>query len=135
MNDPLPIDANITIRSTYNDMIWIEIQDKTSGIRFVRVELTREQFVNATMNQLCNTDVIKTEVRDLDKVGKTMEQKKLEFPLPDWAQICDKGVARNEAAARCPEGWEPDTGFGCQDSFFRNEDGVEYARTTIRRWV
>ena len=135
MNEPKEIEATITIRSTYDDMIWIEIEDKPSGIRFVRVELTREQFINATMNQLGNTDVKHAEIRGLDKVGKIMEQKEFAYLMPsDYPNYISKDIARNMATQNTPTEWIPDMGFDRQNSFFE-KNGNRCARTTIRRWV
>lgn len=35
----------------------------------------------------------------------------------------------------CPDGWTPDRCFNNQDSFFSDNEGKYYAKTTIRRWV
>lgn len=127
----MKIEAQITILATYDNCIRITIHDKTSGMRFVNLELTNEQFVNATMNRLGNTDVMSAEVIGLDRVGKTMEHKPLEFPITNWR---DDNEARATVEKYCPEGWIPDMGFNNQHTFFE-KDGKRYARTTIRRWV
>jgi len=127
----MKIDAQITILASYNNNVHIIIHDKTSGTAFVELELTNEQFVNATMNRLGNTDVMSAEVQGMDRVGKTHEYKPLEFPITKWR---DADEARSIVGNYCPEGWIPDMGFNNQATFFEKE-GKRYARTTIRRWV
>lgn len=127
----MKIDAQITIRATYDNKIYIEIHDKASRLAFVELELTNEQFVNAALNRLGNTEVMSAEVHSLDRVGKIMEHKPLEFPITKWR---DADEAKSVVANYCPKGWIPDMGFNNQTSFFE-KDETRYARTTIRRWV
>jgi len=129
------LNANITIRSTYGDSIRIKIQDITSGITFVDVELTRESFINATMNQLACSPVKEATVYHLDKVGKNMEMKPFKFELPAGTDsIHEKEVAESMIDKVCPNGWVPDRGFNTQTSFEHKNNKI-YARTSIRRWV
>ena len=125
------LEAQISIISSYDDEITITVHDKTSGISFLELVLTREQFVNAAMNHLGRCEVKKAGVRGMENVGKTMEMKSFSFEIPSWN---NKEAAIEIVQKLCPEGWEPELYFGSQDSFFRKE-GKEYARTTIRRWV
>jgi hypothetical protein len=133
----MKINAQITILSTYDDEIWIKIYDKSSGSVFVDMVLTREQFVNATMNRLGNTEVKSTYVCNFDKIGKQMEMQTLEFQIPmsKSCKLTNKDIALSIVHDKCPDGWKADTSFSSQDSFFQNENGKECARTTIRRWV
>lgn len=130
------IDASITICATYEDSIRITIEDRKAGVEFVELELTREQFINAALNRLGNTEVKKTIVRDLDRVGKKMEMGVFEFEIPeDISKFSEEEKEfAIKHATKCPDGWLPDLGFNRQDSFF-NKDGKRYARTTIRRWI
>jgi hypothetical protein len=137
MEDTKKIEAQITIHATYEDAINITVEDKTSGTRFLQMTITREQFINATMNRLGNTDVLETEVRNLDRVGKKMEMRAFTFELPEGTNVYDSGLeelAKEIVRKICPEGWIPDTHFGSRGSFFK-ENGKEMARTTLRRWV
>lgn len=132
----MKVDAQITILSSYDDSIKLKVYDKTSGVTFLDMTLTREQFINATMNRLGNTDVKSTYLCHLDKVGKTMEMQTLEFEMPDGSEFRDKEVAAKIVHEKCPDGWTPDTGFSSQNSFFtKMKSNGRYARTTIRRWV
>lgn len=129
------INAEISIIASYDDSINIIISDKDVGTRFVDLTLTREQFINATMNRLMSVGCNKAEVFNLDKVGKKQEYRKFEFPLPyQGSHNLDKIVAAKTVGSRCPSGWTPDTYFDSQDSFFE-KDGVHYVRTMICRWV
>jgi hypothetical protein len=77
------------------------------------------------------------EVFDLDRVGKNMEHKRLEFQMPSG--VVETAYTRDEVAAmrakdNCPDGWVPDLYFNSQDSYFK-EMGKDMAHCTIRRWV
>ena len=75
------------------------------------------------------------QVNNLGRVGMKREHKTLEFRISkDIAYEDRKDMAYELALENCPEGWVPDKYFSSQGSFF-NKDGVEMARTTIRRWV
>lgn len=56
------------------------------------------------------------------------------FELPEANYMNRKEVAIETIKTVCPDGWTPDLYFGSQNSFFR-ENGKEYARVTIRRWI
>ena len=127
--------ANITITATYDRGITIRVQDKSSGISFLEMNLSKEQFVDAAMNRLCHTSVLKAEVRGLEKVGKTCQTEILEFPMPEESSYHSENVAIERAKSLCPAGWEPELYFKSQDSFFAKDDGTYWARTSIRRWV
>jgi hypothetical protein len=127
----MKINAQISIRALYEDSIIIDVYDRDSGITFLEMELTREQFINATMNRLVHTGVKSAEVNDLDKVGRVMEHKTFEFEIP---VSMDKKSAVHMVTDCCPYGYTPDLSFSSQDSFY-SEGSRHYARTTIRRWV
>ena len=127
------IQAQITILARYEDEIQIKVNDKTSGITFLDITLTREQFVNAAMNRLGNCEVKKAEVRFLDLVGKKMEMRNFEFPITVSGYDYKK-AATEQIEDYCPKEWEPDMYFSSRDSFFE-KNGIKYARTIIRRWV
>lgn len=127
----IKIDAQITISATYDDLIKVSVYDKNASATFIEMELTREQFINATMNRLAYTEVKNAYVTDLDKIGKRLEHKPFEFRISKYG---DKGRARERVKKCCPPGYTPDLEFSSQNSFF-DKDGVPYARTTIRRWV
>ena len=131
----MKINARITILATYNDLITITIGDKDAGITFLDLELTREQFINATMNRLGCTEVKNAEVRGLEHVGKIQEFKEFSFVIPNHGSRSDNEQnARRMVIKLCPIGWTPDLEFSSSDSFYE-KDGKEYARTLIRRWV
>ena len=124
----------LTVTATYDDKIMVKITDTTSGISFLEMELTREQVINAAMNRLAYTEIKKTIVHDIEKVGKKQEWKNFEFPMPKGKNSYDKETAIERVKKQCPEGWVPDITFSNQGSFFQ-KDGTPYARTIIRRWV
>jgi hypothetical protein len=128
------INLQITVTATYEDSIRISLYDTDSCLTFVEMEMTREQFINATMNRLGNCNVEKSTVRSLELVGKKREGDTLEFKMPDVSIRNQHETAVKEALRVCPEGWEPATAFSSQGSFF-TKNGEQWARTPIMRWV
>jgi hypothetical protein len=125
------INAQIIISASYNDSITVTVIDKDSSTAFLHMVLTREQFINATMNRLAYTEVGSAYFENVDRVGKTLELDTLVFEIPKHG---DTESARKIAQEQCPEGWVPDLYFQSQNSFYI-EDNKYYARTTIRRWI
>ena len=74
----------------------------------------------------------------LDKVGKKMEYKSVEFKVMNHESYDTKLLKRRarEAAKEIygDSEWTPDLHFNSQDSFF-TKDGEEWTRTIVRRWV
>jgi hypothetical protein len=133
--DMKEISASITILASYDDSIRISIYDNASCKEFITLKLTREQFVNATMNRLGNTEIAEAKVGYLDLVGKKMIMETIEFELPggfDRSKEKAKEVVKN-IVNELEGGWIPDTSFSSQNSFF-DKCGKPYARTTIRKW-
>jgi hypothetical protein len=126
------INAQITITASYNDSISITISDKDSSTAFLQMVLTREQFINATMNRLAQTEVGSAFIENIERVGKHLELDTLVIEIPKYG---DRELASKIARGKCPYGWVPDIYFQNQDSFFTGEDRKHYARTMIRRWV
>jgi hypothetical protein len=124
------INARVSIRASYDDAVVIEVRDSGAGIQFLEIVMTREQYINATMNRLADTETKSTLVRGLDKVGKRLSMKQFEFEIPVSG---DEKGAINLVQKLCPEGYVPDLSFRSQGSFF-TKDGKHYARTTLRRW-
>jgi len=117
----------------------IEVGDESSGIRFLKINLSAEQFM-ACLGRL---SMVKCdlELSGIDQVGKTLEVGSHEFKVP--AEIYDlKWDDRQRFNQELEElaeeglmyGWISDNYFGSQDSFFK-KDGEQWARVTIRRWV
>jgi uncharacterized membrane protein len=128
--------AQISILASYDDLIKITISDKDASLDIIELNLTREQFINATMNRLSNTEVSSSVAYGIENIGKKLEMDTLVFEIP-------KGLLRLESVDKTlqklalkstPEGWYPDMNFNSQNSFF-GKDGKHYARTIIRRWV
>jgi hypothetical protein len=126
-------DASITILVSENNTT-IEIYDECAGVQFCEIELTSKQFCQA-LGRLAHTHC-EIEVRGLEKLGKKMEHKSIEFECGEngrWNKN-EEQTLNKLAKAACPEGWEPDYYFGSQGSFF-TKDGKNFARCIIRRWV
>jgi hypothetical protein len=125
------INAQITITAAYTDSIVITVYDKDSATNFLQMVMTREQFVNATMNRLAHTEVGSAYFENVERVGKTLEMDTSIVEIPVYG---DKESAAKITQEKCPEGWVPDLYFQSQESFF-SKDGKNYARCNIKRWV
>ena len=126
------MNGSITIRCDRDYPVEITIRDETSRCEFLTATISHQMFV-AALGRLASVEC-DFEVGSLDRIGKTMEHKMLEFEIPESTWKDRKEVALARAHEECPEGWIPDSGFASQGSFF-NLDGKNMARTTIRRWV
>jgi hypothetical protein len=132
----MKINGKITILSS-EDGVSIEVYDWDSTNTFCRIFLTPAQFCQA-MSRLAHTEC-KTEVFDLDIVGKKMEHKEniidlgFEYEKVKWGEERIK-YAKKTAKEQCPVGWISDGSFRSQGSFFE-KDGKYFARDIIRRWV
>lgn len=112
--------------------IRIDVTDETSRTRFLALELDLAAFAEAITGLAgieCDIDV-----HNLDRVGKKLEKREIEFLVAEKVWLHDKELAIDLAKAATPEGWVADTYYGSKDSFF-TKDGDQWARTTIRRWV
>ena len=127
------INGSVTILFE-RDGMTIKVHDEDASIEFLEIRLNQEQTCQA-LGRLGNTECESMTVRALHRVGKKMEHESFDFPMP--CSLFDsrcKEIAVAECKRVCPEGWEPDTHFGSQNSFFKKDD-KPWARTTIRRWV
>jgi hypothetical protein len=117
-----------------DDYIEIEIRDKPSRQTAFRGRMSLQDFAMLVTGR---GDVpIEAEWSGLDRVGKIMEMREIEFPIPANAGHGErrKRIAIAEAARHTPDGWFADTYFASLSSFFC-KNGEDWARTTIRRWV
>ena len=112
----------------------IELRDNKACTVFAKITLNPEQ-LSMALSRLGSVPC-DIEINELDRIGKTHENKYLEFPLPKGKSNYD--IKKHEllelAAKNCPEGWVSDNYFNSRDSFF-TKDGKNYARVTIRRWI
>jgi len=115
-----------------SDSTTIELHDSPSSTTFLRVKLTPEQLSSA-LSRLSYTSC-EAEISGVDRIGKTLEFKKIEFPLSSNGTHLLKDTAKKEQYNFISEGWESDCYFNSQDSFF-TKDGIQHARVTVRRWV
>ena len=130
--------GNITILVDGNGA-RIEVEDESSGIRFLKINLSAEQFM-ACLGRL---SMVKCdlELHGLNQIGKTLEVGKHEFKIPaelynrryEEPDYFDK-AAQELAQSQLTDGWIADSYFGSQGSFFQ-KDEEQWARVTIRRWV
>ena len=113
----MEINCKITILIN-SDGMTIELYDDDANIRFVELNLTNNQSMQA-LSRLSHTEVNYCTVRGLDKLGKNRESKELIFKMPDdkWSKE-RKDIARKLALEQSPEGWKPSMHFGSQNSFF-----------------
>jgi hypothetical protein len=127
------LDAAITILGDAEG-VTIRIEDRLSGGYIAMIKMSPEDFLSAAMGRLgcvhvkCETDV--------DRIGKGIIRKRFKFDVSGIDRFSDNGrkAVAERAAQLCPEGWTASSYFGSQDSFF-SDGGVEFARTTLYRWV
>jgi hypothetical protein len=111
----------------------IEIEDADASCIFVSVTLTNDQLAMALSRLACTPCSV--EVSHLERVGKKMEWKSMEFEIPKETSFYHKKTELLELAKKAlPEGWVGEYSFNSQNSFFTHND-KRYARCTIRRWV
>lgn len=115
------------------DETTIEIEDENANVRFLKITLTPKQLSAALSRQ---ADVkCEIEVRGLEKIGKTHENRDFEFEIPNGlAGSKNESELHKLAQSLLSDGWIADRYFSSQNSFFK-KNGVQYARCTIRRWV
>ena len=128
--------AELTIsRPSYSDgnkLIHISIKDKDARVQFLELKISYSDFTEAlTGMAFVECDM---EFRSLDCVGKMIEKDTLTFPMPLTTYSNRVEVAIRESSLATPDGWTTSSYFGSKESFF-TEDGKDYARTTISRWV
>lgn len=113
----------------------IEIHDSTSGVTFLRAELTPEQLSSA-LSRLSRTDIHKLELYSLDIVGKKLETDKLAFEIPSELRGSRYADQLHEIAlTKLSDGWMPDKYYASQNSFYTDSEGRDFARVNIRRYV
>ncbi len=131
----MKINASISILGDESG-VRIEVEDTDASITFLNIFMEPKKFIQAALGRLSNTHCLAS-VQGLDKVGKKMEHKVIEFPMPFHNYQNRILIAQEEAEKECPEGWKPDLYFKSRDSFFLKDgkDGETWASCTIRRWV
>lgn len=130
----MKIEGDITIYAN-DGYVDIHIRDRNASTGFVELRVSSEGFV-AALGRLGHVPCELT-VRNLDHVGKNMENGHFEFKLPDSDKLGrsnEKELALEAIKTACPQGWTPDLHFNSQNSFF-TKNGHRFARTIIRRWV
>jgi len=129
------IDSNIDILYS-NGVINIRLYDDNAGVKFIDLELSPEDFCDATMGRLSRLRC-KAEVSNLDKVGKTLKIDHITYKIDNntiYNNDKREELARTKAIENCPEGWTPDLYFGSQNSFTHKGDEL-WAKCIIRKWV
>ena len=122
------------ISNTVDDYISVSVHDEDACIQFLNLQIPFASFAEA-LTGLARTPCT-MEFMGLQNVGKKREHKELIITLPDgirWGAK-RKDIAISEGKKQCPKGWVMDEYFSRQNSFF-TEDGKDFARTSINRWV
>lgn len=128
----MKIKGKITILIN-REYTMIELKDADAGITFCEIQLSPEQLV-AALSRLGQVPCV-IDLNGLEKIGKTMENKKFEFEIPDELRGSSNSEKLHEiATSLLSDGWQADCSFSSQDTFFK-KDGKQYARCIIRRWV
>lgn len=115
------------------DNTTLEITDASSRTRFVRILLTPEQ-LSAALGRQSMIDC-EMEVIGLDQVGKTHEHKFVFFEIPENLASSKYAAELNGfLQTQLKDGWVACDSYVSKGSFYK-ENGVQYARATIRRYV
>ncbi len=116
------------------DGLRIEVRDDTASVVFAKIKITPENTM-AALSRLVNVPC-EIEVFGLERLGKKMIHKSLEFEVPeDIAWDYDRQRKLEQLAKKaCPDDWTPTYFFGSQNSIF-DKDGKRFARTSIRKWI
>lgn len=110
--------------------VCIDIQDSTSKIHFVEIEVDLAEFTNAITG--LGSRPVEMEVMGLDRVGMERETMEIEFPIGEDYRAREH--AAEIAKDHTPEGWVPPSYFSSQNSFFRKHD-KQWARGLACRFV
>ena len=123
--------------SSGKECITIHIEDKSSHIAFLDIEMKLDEFARAITG--LGYVECEFECRGLKNVGKLYEIKPFTFLMPEHNYSNRKEIAEKETERVTPYGWETYTYFSSQDSFVRkNIEGGDievWANTHIYRWV
>lgn len=115
------------------DVTRIEIEDFNANARFCKITLSPEQ----TIAILARQGSVKCElhINGLDKIGKKHENKEFEFVVENGTDQVDLELACSEALfMQDMHEWVSDQYYNSQNSLFKKGE-VQWARTTIRRWL
>lgn len=122
----------VTISRNSNDEVNLRIHDAASGIEFIDIQLTLENYA-MLITGLSRVEAT-GEVRGLDKVGKTriIEQRSVVCPLGGY----DRKVFQQWLIDNCQEeGWELDSYLGSQTSMHLNDKGERVLNYSVTKYV
>ena len=106
--------------NTGDGFVEITLEDSNASVNFATVQIGFAEFAQAlTGRGSTKCEIITT---GLDNVGKRMEHKQLEFPVPGATWENQQNIAMEVVAENTPAGWTPDLYFRSQNSFF-DRDG------------
>lgn len=124
--------GSVTISRNSNDEVNLRIHDGASGIEFVDIQLTLENYA-MLITGLSRVEAT-GEVRGLDKVGKTrvIEKRSVVCPIGGY----DKKVFQQWMIDNCQEeGWELDSYLGSQSSMALNDKGERVLNYSVTKYV
>lgn len=135
----MKLEGRITLLIS-NEDTYIEIEDENANARFLKIYLTNEELVRILSRQGSVECVLELHENEIKKLGKRHENKDFIFEIPErkW----DNKMTDDEYASIAQklldkegEGWIAESYFRSQNSFWKNADGKQMARCTIRRWL
>lgn len=117
----MKINANISISRNSSDEIGISVADEASGITFLDLRLTPQEFAMA-LTGCAYTDVKAAEVRGMDVVGKrkVVEPRTVVYPGESYGSREEMRAWLKENGKE--EGWIVDSYLGSQSSISRKGD-------------
>lgn len=115
-----------------DDYVEIRIEDEVSGVEFVSINLSMEQYGHAVAGTSYQS--IEYTARDMDCIGKVKEREAARVPIPSPLAYNRQGAEEYVKANFQREGWILDSYLGSQNSI--TGTGVDYyANISYYRYV
>lgn len=130
----MKFEGNISISRDSRDKINIRIEDDVSGIRFIDVQMTLEDFAFAITGLSCQA--VKGEVRGLENVGKTKVRESRSTLQVEELKYKSRQEITEWLKSNCQEeGWILDTYLGSQSSFSHDSQGNMTIHYSVHKYV
>ena len=115
-----------------DDYVEIRIEDEVSGVEFVSINLSMEQYGHAVAGT--SYQDIEYTARDMDCIGKVKEHEVAKVSIPKELGYNRKGAEDYVKANYQRDGWYLDSYLGSQNSIVGNGN-VYYANISYYRYV
>lgn len=134
----MKLKGNITIGlNNSHGVCRIEMEDESSGIQFLRMELSKEDFYNLLSGRACVP--CEFNINKIENIGSKKIRKQIVFPAPKYEWVEKRTTFKSEAEKYISNNAELD-GFEVEDLFNSQrttfyKDGQEWVRCNIAKYV